>query len=112
MAQLDHQLTAIKEVTYATAITTTRAWEFNSEGIEDDARRTEGNPMRTGFAIRSDRSTPWMGGYAGDVEFDVLTKGFGFWLEMMLGSVVTTGPAETTVYTHTGTMADLFGKSF
>lgn len=112
MGQLDHQITAIDEVAYNTPLTTTRAWEFNSESIEDDPRRTEGNPMRTGFTLRSDRGTPWMGGYAGDVEFDVLTKGFGFWLKHMLGNVATTGPAETTVYTHTGTMADLYGKSF
>ncbi len=112
MAQLDHQITAIDESTYATAVVTTRAWEFNTEGIEETASRTEGNPMRTGFTKRNDRFTPYFAGAAGSVQFDVLTKGFGFWLKHMMGSVVTSGPAETVVYTHTGSFADLLGKSF
>jgi hypothetical protein len=41
-----------------------------------------------------------------------MTKGFGLWLKHMLGDVATTGPAETDVYTHTGTVGDLLGNSF
>lgn len=112
MAQLDHQLTAVDEVTYATAVTTSRAWEFNSESIAETEGRTEGEPLRTGYTRRNDRFTPYFAGAAGTVEFDVLTKGFGFWLKHMMGAVATTGPAETTVYTHTGTFGELVGDSF
>jgi hypothetical protein len=43
---------------------------------------------------------------------DVMTKGFGFWLKHMFGTVATTGPTETLVYTHTFTNSDMLGKSF
>jgi len=112
MAQLDHQLGIIKESTYATAVTVTKFYEYNSESIEEQEGRTEGDPLRTGFTRRNDRFTPYFMGASGTVEFDVLTKGFGYWLELMMGTVATTGPVETTVYTHTGTMGDLFGKFF
>lgn len=111
MAQLDHQLMFAEESTYGTLVTPTRTFEFNTEGIEETEGRTEGNPMRTGFAKRSDRFTPYFAGAAGPIQLDVLTKGFGLLFKHMLGQVATTGPAETVVYTHTATMADLLGKS-
>lgn len=111
MAQLDHQLMLVDEVTYGTAVVTTRTFEFNTEGIEEQEGRTVGKPMRTGWVERNDRFTPWYAGAAGPVQLDVLTKGFGILLKHMLGQVSTTGPSETTVYTHTATMADLLGKS-
>lgn len=112
MGALDHQLGLVDEVTYATAPVVTRFFEYNSESLEDQPMRTEGDPLRAGFVKRSDRFTPWSAGAAGSVQLDVLTKGFGIWLKHMLGAVATTGPAETTVYTHTATVAELFGKSF
>lgn len=111
---MDHQLGVIDEVSYNTPLTVSRFFEYDSESIADDFRRTEGDPLRVGGqgVIRSDRSTPYYGGAAGSVSTAVLTKGFGFWLKHMLGGSATTGPAETTVYTHTGTLGDLQGKSF
>lgn len=113
MGALDQQVVFGNESTYGTLATPTRAFEFNSEGIEDSFGRTEGDPLRVGtYVKRSDRFTPYYEGAAGPVEFDVLTKGFGYFLKHMLGTVVTSGPAETNVYTHTGTMSDLYGSSF
>jgi hypothetical protein len=113
MAALDQQIGFVDEVTYGTPVTVTKFFEFNSESIEDSFGRTEGDPLRVGtFVKRNDRFTPYYEGAAGEIEFDVMTKGFGFLLKHMLGNVATTGPAETTVYTHTATMADLLGKSF
>lgn len=112
MAQLDHQLGVVDETTYADAVTVTRFFEYNSESIQETEGRTEGDPLRAGFTKRNDRFTPYFSGAAGTLEFDVLTKGFGFWLKHMLGAVDTTGPDDTSVYTHTGTMADLYGSSF
>lgn len=112
MGQLDHQLGVVDEVTYGTLVTPTRFYEFDSESIEESEGRTEGDPLRAGFTKRNDRFTPYFQGAAGSVQLTALTKGFGFWLKHMLGQVATTGPAETVVFTHTGTMADLLGKFF
>lgn len=113
MGQLDQQIGFADESTYATAATPTRFFEFDSEGIEETEGRTEGDPLRVGtFVKRQDRFTPYFSGAAGSVQLAMLTKGFGYFLKHMLGAVATDGPTETNVYTHTGTMADLFGKSF
>lgn len=114
MGLMDHQLGVKDEVSYNTALTVDRFFEYDSESITDDFRRTEGDPLRTGGegVIRSDRSTPYYGGASGSVNMAVLTKGFGWWLKHMLGTSGTTGPAETTVYTHTGTLGSLQGDSF
>jgi hypothetical protein len=110
---LDQQLMIVDESTYGTIATPIKTFEFNSEGIEEMEGRTEGDPLRVGtFFKRDDRWTPFFDYAAGPIQLDVLTKGFGYWLKHMLGAVATTGPVETTVYTHTGTVADLFGKSF
>lgn len=113
MTAIDHQIGFVDESVYGTAVTVTRFFEFNSESIEETEGRTEGDPLRVGtYVKRSDRFTPYFSGAAGNVQFDVLTKGFGFFLKHMTGAVATTGPAETTAYTHTATMGDLFGKFF
>lgn len=114
MGILDQQIGFADESTYGLAVTpVTRFFEFNSEGIQEAEGRTEGDPLRVGtFTKRSDRFTPYFEGASGDIEFDVLTKGFGYFFKHMFGSVATTGPSETSVYTHTGTMSELYGKSF
>jgi hypothetical protein len=114
MGLLDHQLGVKDEVTYGTQVTVDRFFEFDSESISDDFRRTEGDPLRVGGegVIRSDRSTPYYGGASGTVSMAVLTKGFGWWLKHMLGTEATTGPAETVVYTHVGTLGSLQGDMF
>lgn len=113
MAALDQQLMTKNETVWGTPVTPDRTWEFNSESIEESYGRTEGDPLRVGtYFKRSDRSTPYFEGASGSIEMDVLTKGFGWWLKHLLGAVATTGPTETTVYTHTGTVADLLGTSF
>lgn len=115
MTLLDHQLgLSTNEGTYGTPVTpVTRFSEYNSESIEETEGRTEGDPLRTGTLVkRNDRFTPYFSGAAGTIQLDVMTKGFGYWLQHMLGAVATTGPVETTVFTHTGTMGETFGKSF
>lgn len=113
MTSLDQQLMVKDEVTYATAVTVDRSFEIDSDGMTDAYGRTEGDPMRPGtFFKRSDRFTPYYAGGAGTFEMAVLTKGFGWWLKHLLGTSATTGPAETTVYTHTGTAGPLVGDFF
>lgn len=113
MAALDHQLGFANESVYGTAAVATRFFEYESEAISEEYGRTEGDPLRTGSpVIRSDRFTPYFVGASGTVSMAVLTKGFGYFLQHMLGAVATTGPAEISAYTHTGTVGELFGKSF
>lgn len=113
MGAMDHQLGVVDEVTYGTAVTVSRFFEYESENIAETYGRTEGDPLRVGSGfVRNDRFTPYIGGAAGTIQMGVLTKGFGFWLKHMMGAVATTGPAETSVYTHTGTEASLIGDSF
>lgn len=113
MGALDQQIGIVDESTYGTLVTPTKFFEFNQEAITETESRTEGDPLRVGtFVKRSDRFTPYFGGAAGSLQMDVMTKGFGYWLKHMLGQVATAGPVETSVYTHTGTFADLIGKSF
>jgi hypothetical protein len=114
MGAMDHQLGVLDEVTYGTpAGAVSRFFEYESENIAETYGRTEGDPLRVGSGfVRSDRFTPYPGGAAGTIQMSVLTKGFGFWLKHMMGQVATTGPAETTVYTHTGSEATLYGDSF
>lgn len=110
---LDHQLGVVKESVYGTPVTVTKFQEYNSEDLDLIAARTEGDPLRAGtYVKRNDRFTPYIAGAGGGLSLDVMTKGFAFWLEHMLGAVATTGPAETVVFTHTGTIGDLTGKSF
>lgn len=114
MGLMDHQIGVKDESTYATAVVVDRFFEYDSESIAEANGRTEGDPLRTGGegVIRSDRFTPYFSGASGSLNMAVLTKGFGWWLKHMLGSSATTGPAETTVYTHTGTLGSLQGDSF
>lgn len=112
MGMLDHQFMLGEEVTYGTPVTPSRTFEYNSEGIEESYGRTEGDPLRTGTQVaRSDRFTPYLEGASGSVEFDVMTKGFGVLFKHMLGGIATSGPNADGAYTHSATMADLWGKS-
>lgn len=111
---LDHQIGFADESTYAgtPAPAVTRFFEFNTEDIAETEGRTLSTGLRVGtYVDRADRFTPYFEGAAGNVEMDVLTKGFGYFLKHMLGSVSTSAVADS-LYTHTGTMGDLWGDSF
>ena len=106
------QLGLKSESTYGTAVTVDRFFEFDSEGIAVEVGRVESSGIRAGQrAMRSDRRVPYVVGAGGSVEFPVLSRGFGMLLEHCLGTLATTGPAETVVYTHTATVGSLTGKS-
>jgi hypothetical protein len=107
------QLGVKAETTYNTGVTVDRFFEFNSESVTAEPGRVESSMIRAGSrAMRSDRRVPYIMGAGGSVEFDVLSKGFGFWLGQCLGSVSTGSAEETVVYTHTGTVGSLTGKFF
>jgi hypothetical protein len=109
---ISSQLGVKKEVTYGTAVTVDRFAEFLSESMQLETGRAESKALRTGQRVqRSDRFIPYITGVSGSVELEPLSKGFGFWLEHMLGQVATTGPVDGA-YTHTASIATLCGKSF
>lgn len=112
MGAMDHQLLVKDEVTYGVAVTPDRGFEYESFAPTETYGRTEGDPLRVGSSyMTADRHTPYFAGATGTLQMSVMTKGFAFWLEHMLGAVATTGPDETVVYTHTGTEGGLYGKS-
>lgn len=112
MTAIDQSLMVVKESSYGGGGTPVKGFEFGSEGVQENEGRTEADPLRSGTWVqRSDRFTPYFAGASGPIQIDVMSKGFPFWLEHMFGQVATTGPVDS-VYTHTGTMADLIGKSF
>lgn len=104
MSSLDRQLGVKKESTWNTLSTpvTTFVEIDPSTKIKDEYGRVESSALRVGSVTqREDRFTPYYVGSAGTIQFDVLSKGFAFWLEHMLGYVTTTGPTDSA-YTHTG----------
>jgi hypothetical protein len=106
------QFGAKKETVYGTAVTVDRFFEFSSEKIKLETGRAVSEGLRSGQRVeRTDRFVPFVLGAAGPWSHEPASKGFGFWLEHMLGSVATTGPTDSA-YTHTGTIGDLWGKSF
>jgi hypothetical protein len=112
MGALDFQLGVKKEVTYGTPLVVDRFFEYNepSTPIQARAARTRGNPLRTGTRYRrADRTLPYFDRGEGTISLDVMNKGFGFWLEHMLGSVATAGAGP---FTHTATEGQINGKSF
>lgn len=110
---LNTQLGVKAESTWGTAVTVDRFFEYNSESITMETERIESKGLRASTLVqRSDRFVPVIKGAAGSIELEVLSKGFGFWLEQCLGTVGTTGPADTTAYTHTGTVGSLLGQGF
>lgn len=112
MSTLNTQLGVVNEAAYGTPLTPTRFFEYNSESIALDQPRIESAGMRPSmFFDRVDRFQPYRKGAAGSIEFDVPTKGFGFWLQHLFGSVATAGPVDSN-YTHTATVASLLGKFF
>lgn len=112
MSALSAQLGAKTEVTYGTPITVDQFFDFNSESVTATYGRIESDSMRPGRQFRSDtRFTNYIEGASGDLELEVGSKGFGFWLLHSLGSV-STGALTDSTYTHTFTPANLNGKSF
>jgi hypothetical protein len=106
------QLGMKKETTYGTAVTVDRFFEFSSEAIKLVTSRAVSEGLRSGQRVeRTDRFVPSVLRAEGPVSLEPASKGFGAWLEHMLGTVATTGPTDSA-YTHTATVGDLWGKSF
>jgi hypothetical protein len=111
---LNTQLGVVDEVSYGTGLTVTRFYELISESIEDVIERIDSKGLRRSTRVqRSDRFTPVNKGAAGNIELEVATKGFGWWLKHLLGTVAIDGSAGANgEYSHVGTVGSLLGDSF
>jgi hypothetical protein len=112
MAITDAQIGVLGESSYGTTATVSRFFEFNTETIKGSYGRVESAALRAGTKVmRADRFAVNPKGATGDIELEVQSKGFGFWLAHMLGTVAT-GTTTDSVTTHTATVGPLDGKSF
>ncbi len=100
-----------KETTYGTEVLATKFYEIMSEDIKGNYQRVQAEGLQAYYVDRADRFSVAAKGAAGSVNIEPLTKGYGHWLNFMLGAEATTGPVETAAYTHTGTIGNLFGKN-
>lgn len=92
--------------------TVTRFFEFISESLKNNRMRVVSNALTFNrYTKRADRFAPYPGGGGGDLLLEVASKGFAYLLGPMLGTVVQTGPADTTAYTYTATRGSLLGQS-
>src|SRR3990167_11023319 len=106
------QLGLVQETTYGTAVTVTKFYEFNSESIQSERGRVESRGQRPSqFAKRSDHFVTYQKGASGSIEMDVMSKGFGFLLKHMLGSISTSTVSDSN-YTHTATIGSHYGSFF
>lgn len=112
MTTMNTQLGVVDEVTYGTPVTVTKFFEPNAIGFDPQVGRVESKGLRVGTRTqRADRFEPYAMGAKCSVEIDVLTKGFGWWLKHLLGTVAT-GTVVDSNYTHTGTEGSLLGDFF
>jgi len=104
-SNLDTSILLGKEVTYGTAVTLTDAFEGKADTYKRVHEYIDSVGFRAGMeTLRSDRRTLVNMGGEGTLDIDVLTTGWGFLLQAMLGSV--SGPtqeAATAAYTTTAT---------
>jgi hypothetical protein len=94
-----------KESTPGTAVVVDRFYPFISSDFADEQERVEGESQRAGqYGLRDDQTFPVSKGWTGPLDLEVYTKDFGGFLELMGGSVSTSGPTDS-LYTHTMTRA-------
>lgn len=112
MTTMNTQLGFAPEVTYGTPVTPSRFFEFNKWNVALDQARVASTGLRSGTRTpRADRFEPYTKGAGGSFEIDVPSKGFGFFLQYMLGAV-STGSVVDSNFTHTAIEGTLLGKFF
>lgn len=100
---LGGQLGLVAETTYNTLVTVSKFFEFDSENIKPKITQFESRGHRGQQVLAAARVYTKVIGAAGPVKMDVPTKGFGIWLQHMLGTNTITGASANK--THTCTLA-------
>jgi hypothetical protein len=110
---IDAQIGFVKESTWGTYLAPNRFTEFNSESIKRIIDRIDSAGIRAGKfnKMRSGLYASHQKGAAGSIEMELQTKTLGFFMEHLMGTVVTTNPVGG-VFVHTGSVGSLVGKSF
>lgn len=103
MSIYDASISLATETTYGTSAAPTRSFEAKADGWKREMAYIESLGMRSAFqGLRTDRIVPVNMGGAGELELDVLNKGFGLLFKGAFGT--TTGPtqeAATSAYVQT-----------
>lgn len=109
---ISSQLVIGKETTVGTAVTPTRALEFNSESLSLSKNIVQGQGLRGGgLYARSQRRAYTTRSVAGDIELDVATNGMGLLFEQMMGSSTSAVIGATSAYQQVHTPGQITGKS-
>jgi hypothetical protein len=114
----DHNLNVVTESTFGTAPSTGyRSFEVTNESLALSIDRIESEAIRASRRVLSSTSGFAAGNKSvgGDIELEIPTAGFGFWLEHLLGgttATATTGSGSAQTWTHTAKVGALDGKSF
>lgn len=113
MTVLDSSFGAKLETVYGTPVVVDRFWEIESvPSFTPDFVTVESSGHQAGiYGTRKGRSRRVIIGASGGAPMPVPTRGFGWWLKPMMGSLVT-GAATDSNYPHTGTIASIYGTSF
>lgn len=101
------------EATFGTATTVDRFYEITGESITRENRVLQSQGLRGGYLPRGGGRRVHTGhGAAGDVMFEVASKGFSRVFQWILGGTPTIAQqGATTAYLHTHTMGSLVGRS-
>lgn len=95
-------------------VTVGRFFEYNNEQTKTNQGRIKSQGLRAGARqVRADRSIPYVIDATGPIEMDVMSRGFGFWLQQALGSIsIATNTPAASVQTMTATLGELIAVSF
>jgi hypothetical protein len=102
------QLGIKAETTWNTFAVPDKFYEFDSESLKFNLDRVEGKGLRANNRVlRTDRWNRGKQDVKGDIEMEVLNKGFGLWFHHMLGEIATA--ADGAGFKHTATVGDPYG---
>ena len=95
-AGVSGQFMLATETTYGTPVTVTKGLEFQSETLDFNKQTVDGGGIAGGRVFQPGNARYVVGiGGGGDVTFNVPSKGFGVWLQLLFG--------QNTPTTHAGT---------
>lgn len=107
---LGSQFGFVEEVTYGMAVTVTRFLEIQSESVKNQTEYLFSRGTKD-LVTRSSRYRAYSKGCGGDIEFEVMNKGFGKLFKQMFGASATAQVGGTTEYKHTFTPDLTSGKA-
>lgn len=105
---LSSQVGAKAEATYGTAVTVDRFIEFDSESIKAEVVKIMTRGLGQRFQ-RASRVRTYTKRAAGQLVFDIMNVGHGFFFKQILGAGATTHPATEYVHTFTPDAAGKYG---